>query len=160
MLLSCFPSAASCCAARAKSLWPQNRPIRRADTSRGTTLMTQTPPYMLTKRRSWSTCWRSLGCPRHPTNSMWRSATARHPSDSTPSTDSTLGSFFWAVSIYPPTVTTLAGGQLRSLLWPGDIFVRDYIISQPGATESCIINMLAQLPLYSQRNAIMFTQRM
>ena len=76
--------AVSCCAVRVKSLWPRSHPIRRADTSRGTTLTTRTLRSTLTRRWSWSTrCWRSLRCPRRPTSSTWRSATARRPSDPT-----------------------------------------------------------------------------
>lgn len=80
----CFLSSVSCCAVRVKSLWPRSHLIRRADTSQGTTLTTQTPQSTLTRRWSWSTtCWRSLRCPRRLTNSTWRSATARHLSDPT-----------------------------------------------------------------------------
>lgn len=78
----CFRSAASCCAVRVKSRWPQSHPIKPADTSRGTTLTTQTRQSMLTRRWSWSTtCWRSLHRTKQPTNSTWRSATARRRSD-------------------------------------------------------------------------------
>lgn len=75
-------SLANCCAVRVKSLWPRNRPIRQVGTSQGTTLMTQTPQYMLMRRWSWSTtCWRSLHCPGRQTSSTLRSATVRHLSD-------------------------------------------------------------------------------
>lgn len=77
-----FTSAASCCAARAKSPWPRSRPIRRAATSRATTQTTQTHPSTPTRRWSWSiTCWRSPHRPRRRRNSTWRSATARRRSD-------------------------------------------------------------------------------
>lgn len=79
---SCFDSLANCCGARVKSLWVRSHPIRRVDISQGTTLTTQTPQYMPTRKSSWSTkCWRSLLFPRRRTNSTWRSATARHQSD-------------------------------------------------------------------------------
>lgn len=77
-----FLVSANWCAVKVKSLWPQSRPIRQADTSQATTPTTQTIQSMPTRRRSWSTiCWRSLLCPWCLTSSTWRSATAPHLSD-------------------------------------------------------------------------------
>lgn len=88
---SWFLSAATCYAVRAKSLWPQSRPIRPAGTSQGTTPTTRTRPSTLTRRPSWSTtCWRSLSHTRCATNSTQRSATAHPRSDHTQMTPSLL----------------------------------------------------------------------